>query len=90
MVYAKTSMLFSEESQRPGKWGTGVKARGPGAMPSGKTSRVAGLKNCSSHKAIEAAHRYIGKGKRQEYSSNKMYIEISNAIPEYWKCTLSH
>ena len=59
-------------------------------MPSGKTSRVAGLKNCSSHKAIEAAHRYRGKDKRQGHSSNKMYIEVSNAIPENWNCTLSH
>ena len=47
-------------------------------MPSGKA--VAGLKNCSSHKTIEAAHRYRGKGKRLEYCSNKRYTEVSSAI----------
>ena len=43
-------MLFSEEFQRPGNWSMEREARGSGAIPLGKASRVAGLENCSSCK----------------------------------------
>ena len=56
--------------------------------PSGKASSVAGFKNCSSDMTkwswwVLSAHRYRGKGKRQECHS-----EVTRTTPEYWSCTL--
>ena len=87
--FIKHSIFGNNRDPCPGARRMERRGRGKRTLrPSGKASSVAGFKNCSSDItkwscSVLSAHRYRGKGKRQECHS-----EVTRTTPEYWSCTL--